>query len=249
MEIVSTNPRTEIKAYEPVVFEFSSLTPIEKKVYENSLMPKLATYNAISKLALANEICLEAGRMLRTNVNGEDSEVLQSKIEENLDKFNSLSRDEVLYFTNKGLSGDYLGNDSFVFFNPSNWVIWGKRYMEDERNKLLSKVNLAKKVEPGKPKPTDAEMKAEAIAIANSYVRKVTVAENKESVYQWAGGLNFLYDVANEHKLIPFTGPRKLEILALCNNDIDLAKSETYKLWITEMAENGCTLDEQGEMI
>jgi len=249
MEIVSTNPRTEIKVYEPLVFEYSSLTPSEKKVYDNSLLPKLVTFNAISRLALANEIVYEAGMMLRTNINPEDTEVLQKKIEENLDKFNSLSREEVLYFTNKGLSGDYLGNESFVFFSPANWIIWGKKYMEEERNKLLSKVNLAKKIEPEKPKPTDAEMKAEAIAIANSYVRKVTEAENKEDVYKWAGGLNFLYDVANYHKLIPFTASRKHEILALCNDDIDLAKSETYKLWITEMAENGMSLDENGELI
>lgn len=234
----------------PLKLANSTLTVQEQRIYDATLSVRLANLDEEAKLNIVGKIFLTAKSRLGLNTTSkEDEMILRDVLLEDLEQFKGLTEVEILSALKSGLNGEYLGkNESSVFFNSSNFVQWVKKYIE-QKAEVMKKVALAKKIEPAKPKPTDAEMKAEAIAIANSYVRKVAEAENKDDVYKWAGGLNFLYDIANDHKLIPFTGPRKREILALCNNDIDLAKSETYKLWITEMAENGCTLDENGEMI
>lgn len=159
---------------------------------------------------------------------------------------NRITLSEVYLCIKMAMNGTY---GDATFFNSVKFRGWLKKYA-DESQITAGKIQLAldAKQEISKPLPTDEELKAEAIKIANSYILKVTDAENKEEVYQWAGGLNHLYDIANRFGLIKLTNERKWAILNQCNNDKDLAKAETYKLWIAELAEAGMELDEFGEI-
>lgn len=159
---------------------------------------------------------------------------------------NRITLSEVYLCLKMAMNGTY---GDATFFNSVKFRGWLKKYT-DESQITAGKIQLAldAKQEISKPLPTDEELKEEAIKIANSYISKVTDAENKEEVYQWAGGLNHLYDIANRFGLIKLTNERKWAILSQCNNDKDLAKAETYKLWIAELAEAGMSLDECGEI-
>lgn len=234
----------------PLKLANSTLTVQEQRIYDATLSVRLANLDDEAKLNIVAKIFLTAKSRLGLNTTSkEDEMILRDVLLEDLEQFKGLTEVEILSALKSGLNGEYLGkNESSVFFNSSNFVQWVKKYIE-QKAEVMKKVALAKKIEPEKPKPTDAEMKAEAIAIANSYISKVADAENKDEVYQWAGGLNFLYDIVKEFGLIKFTAERKKQIFAKCNNDIDLAKAEAYKIWIQEMAENGISLDENGEMV
>lgn len=159
---------------------------------------------------------------------------------------NRIALSEVYLCLKMAMNGTY---GDATFFNSVKFRGWLKKYA-DESQITAGKIQLAldAKQEISKPLPTDEELKAEAIKIANSYISKVTDAENKEEVYQWAGGLNHLYDIANRFGLIKLTNERKWAILSQCNNDKDLAKAETYKLWIAELAEAGMSLDQFGKI-
>jgi hypothetical protein len=136
------------------------------------------------------------------------------------------------------------------FFNSQKFRLWLAKY-NDESQIIYGRVQLAINAANEKPKPlpTEQEQKALTIQNVNMYIQKVKEATDKDTVYPWIGGLNFLYDDVNRFGFIKFTPERKQEIFAKCNNDIDLAKAEAYKLWISELAELGVSLDENGEMV
>ena len=161
---------------------------------------------------------------------------------------NRITLSEVYLCIKIAMNGTY-GDASF--FNSVKFRSWLKKYAEESQI-TAGKIQLAldAKNEPLKPMPTDEELKAEAIRIANSYIQKVLDKKNVEEIYQFAGGLNHLFDLAFKFKLITIIPKeRRRLILDQCNNDEDLAKSEIYKLWINEMADAGYTLDENGEII
>ena len=249
MQIVSNNNRTDVQVYQDVKLLHSELMPTEKIIYHNSQLAKVNTFNNAGKVVLVNKIIEMASLMLRTNSGDKDIEDLQKQLLIHLDRFKFLSGDEILFFTNKGLSGDYLEGNQFVFFNVSNWLQWGKKFIDNEKAEVMKKIALSAKVEESKPIPTDKEMKAEAIRIANNYILKTKEKSDLGLVYEFIGGLNYLYDVVDSFGFILFTPERKQKIYNDCNQDVNLAKSEAYKLWITEMAEAGLSLDENGEMV
>jgi len=203
----------------------------------------------------ANELNKEASQIwfyiklkwgLKSN-NEEEEKASVASIQNDIMSKPMLTTQEVIKCLNNAMNGDY---GESAFFSSARFRSWMQKYYDESRI-IAGKVQLAIDAQNEKPKPppTGEELKAEAIKIANSYISKVSDAENKEEVYQWAGGLNHLYDIANRFGLIKLTNERKWAILSQCNNDKDLAKAETYKLWIAELAELGVSLNENGEMI
>ena len=95
------------------------------------------------------------------------------------------------------------------------------------------------------PKPSEAELKAQAIASANMYADQVS----KDVNFKWiAGGLNFLYDVAKETGIIRISFEEKQEIWQKCKGDVTLAKIQGYKKFIQNLADFDVRLDEGGNI-
>jgi len=234
--------------------ETYSLPPSLKDFTQNELSIHQAKIGAKIKDLTIQKLNQEASQIwlyiklkwgLKSN-NEEEEKASVASIQNDIMSKPMLTTQEVIKCLNNAMNGDY---GESAFFSSARFRSWMQKYYDESRI-IAGRLHLAIDAQNEKPKhpPTDEELKAEAIKIANSYISKISDAENKEEVYQWAGGLNHLYDIANRFGLIKLTNERKWAILSQCNNDKDLAKSETYKLWIAELAEAGMSLDECGEI-
>jgi len=95
------------------------------------------------------------------------------------------------------------------------------------------------------PKPSDAELKAQAIASANMYAEQL--ANDKK--FKWiAGGLNYLYDVAKETNILRISNEEKQEIWSKCKGDVNLAKVNGYKKFVQNLADFDVRLDKAGNI-
>lgn len=95
------------------------------------------------------------------------------------------------------------------------------------------------------PKPSQAELKAQAIINANDYAH--SLANDKK--FKWyEGGLSSLYDIAKETGILRLSGEEKQEIWSKCNGDVNLAKANGYKKFIQNLADFDVRLDEAGNI-
>jgi hypothetical protein len=95
------------------------------------------------------------------------------------------------------------------------------------------------------PKPSEAELKAQAIASANMYAEQVS----KDRNFKWiAGGLNYLYDVAKETGILRLSHEEKQEIWDQSKGDVIKAKVKGYKKFIQNLADFDVRLDELGNI-
>jgi hypothetical protein len=95
------------------------------------------------------------------------------------------------------------------------------------------------------PKPSQEELKAQAIVNANDYAH--SVANDKK--FKWyEGGLSSLYDIAKETGILRLSGEEKQEIWSKCNGDVNLAKVQGYKKFIQNLADFDVRLDEAGNI-
>lgn len=247
MEVISTrSPGSEIEDYKaPNLKDF---TPNELSIHKAKFgtpvkdLPPSRLWND----ATAIWVFIKTKWGLRDTNAAEENASIENIKDDLLSKPN-MTINEAIKCLNMAMDGEY-GESSF--FSSARFRGWLKKYYEDSRI-IAGRVQLAidAQNEAPKPPPSEEESKRISIELANKHIKQLKEATENQITFEWFAGLNYLYDSANEHKLIPFTAARKREILALCNDDIDLAKSETYKLWITEMAENGMSLDENGELI
>jgi hypothetical protein len=95
------------------------------------------------------------------------------------------------------------------------------------------------------PKPSDEELKAQAIEALNMYADQVADNDN----FKWiVGGLHHLYDVAKENGLINLTIEEKREIWDKCKGDVNMAKVNGYKKFVQNLADFDARLDAEGKI-
>jgi len=95
------------------------------------------------------------------------------------------------------------------------------------------------------PKPSDAELKAQAIEALNMYADQVANDPN----FKWlAGGLQHLYDVAKELGLIKLNAEEKQAIWAKTKGDVIQSKVEAYKQFVSTMANFEMRFNNNGEI-
>ena len=130
-----------------------------------------------------------------------------------------------------------------------------KAYIEWSRNEMRT----AKIDEPEivNPKPTDEESKALTIAIVNSYVKRIDLAELNGVDFEWTiGGLSHLYDDLVRFGIWICPDAEREQIkarLRLKFTDDKLfnaeCKAEAYKLFCHTLSDMDMKLDENGEII
>lgn len=95
------------------------------------------------------------------------------------------------------------------------------------------------------PKPSEAELKAQAIASANMYADNVS----KDVNFKWfEGGIHHLYDLAKETNILRLSGEEKREIWVKCKGDVVKSKVQGYKKFIQNLADFDVRLDENGNI-
>lgn len=95
------------------------------------------------------------------------------------------------------------------------------------------------------PKPSDAELKAQAIEALNMYADQVS----KNGNFKWAAeGLQHLYDIAKELGLIKLNAEEKQAIWAKTKGDVIQSKVEAYKHFVNTMANFEMRFNSNGEI-
>ena len=174
---------------------------------------------------------------------------------EDIKYFGQLSIDEINLALKRGLNGDYnsAGND-IVFFSPSNFVQWIKKFQEQKRE--VMKIVRQKEVEPVKPKPSDADLKMAAINSANMYAQEMMRCQEKSIKMNWiAGGLHVLYDYIVQFGIYEAHPEDKKRIYATLlpkyqdKNELIMAcKTKCYQEFIENLADFKAYLTATGEI-
>lgn len=95
------------------------------------------------------------------------------------------------------------------------------------------------------PKPSEAELKAQAIESANMYAEQVS----KDVNFKWfEGGLHHLYDLAKQTGILRLSAEEREEIWNKCKQDVTKSKVQGYKRFIQNLADFGVRLDENGNI-
>lgn len=95
------------------------------------------------------------------------------------------------------------------------------------------------------PKPSEAELKAQAIASANTYANQVSDNPN----FKWyEGGIHHLYDIAKETGILRLSAEEREEIWNKCKQDVIKSKVQGYKKFIQNLADFGVRLDDKGNI-
>lgn len=95
------------------------------------------------------------------------------------------------------------------------------------------------------PKPSYAELKAQAIASANMYADNLA----NDKLFKWfEGGIHHLYDVAKETGILRLSTEEKQHIWNKCIGDVTKSKVQGYKKFIQNLADFEARLDNNGEI-
>lgn len=95
------------------------------------------------------------------------------------------------------------------------------------------------------PKPSESELKAQAIESANMYADNVS----KDGNFKWfEGGIHYLYDLAKQTGILRLSAEEREEIWNKCKQDVTKSKVQGYKKFIQNLADFGVRLDENGNI-
>jgi hypothetical protein len=95
------------------------------------------------------------------------------------------------------------------------------------------------------PKPSQEELKAQAIVNANDYADKLA----NDTKFKWYnGGLSALYDIAKETSILRLSLEEKQEIWDKFNGNVIAAKEQGYKKFVQNLADFDVRLDEAGNI-
>jgi len=95
------------------------------------------------------------------------------------------------------------------------------------------------------PKPSQEELKAQAIVNANDYADKLA----NDIKFKWYnGGLSALYDIAKETSILRLSLEEKQEIWDKFNGNVIAAKEQGYKKFVQNLADFDVRLDEAGNI-
>jgi len=121
---------SSIDKYSQPILADSKLTKSETIIYDASTKQRIMYLSEEEKARIANTIISMAKVRLSLKDRAKHEDAVESQmIFSDLNKFDFLTEEEILLALENGLDGNYLKeHESNVFWNPSNFVLWLKRY-------------------------------------------------------------------------------------------------------------------------
>lgn len=253
------------KYLQPILAD-SKLTKSEVIIYNASTKQKIMYLSEEEKARIANTIISMAKVRLSLKDRAKHEDAVESQmIFSDLNKFDFLTEDEVLLALENGLNGSYLKDfENNVFWNPSNFVLWVKRYCL-EKNDVMRKVTNAKPADYIRHTPKDEEIKQQGILCANDYADLYARTKDADRTFKYPAGLNFLYDLGIQYGFIELDEEIKNQIkmavaprfVHLVKNVVDLKdnqeyiwayKAEFYKRFIKDLVTFEVRIDKFGKI-
>jgi hypothetical protein len=267
MELITIpSSGSSIDKYSQPILADSKLTKSEIIIYDASTKQKIMYLTEAEKARIANTIISMAKVRLSLKDRAKHEDSVESQmIFSDLNKFDFLTEAEVLLALENGLDGSYLKeHESNVFWNPSNFVLWIKRYLL-EKNDVMRKVTNAKPADYIRHTPKDEEIKQQGILCANDYADLYARTKDADRTFKYPAGLNFLYDLGKKYGWLHLDEEVKEEIkmamvpkfLHLIKNAPDLLdnqefiwayKAEFYKKFINDLVTFEVRIDKDGKI-
>lgn len=232
------------------------LSRYEKEIVESQTSLKVSSLTDQDLMNLAmRSISLAKIKLGSKALPDDEHRALVLVLMEDIRSFEQLSVDEINLALKRGLNGDYNSEgNNVVFFSPSNFVQWIKKFLEQKRE--VMKIVKQKEVEPPTPVPSDADLKMAAINSANMYAQEMMRCQEKSIKMNWiAGGLHVLYDYIVQFKIYEPSVEDKMRVYhSLSNkyNDKDklimACKAQCYREFIENLADFKAYLTETGEI-
>jgi hypothetical protein len=240
----------------PTNSDLSSLSRYEKDIVAAQTTLKVLSLADADLMNLAmRSISLAKIKLGSKPLPDAEHKALVLVLMEDIKSFGQLSIDEINLALKRGLNGDYnsTGND-VIFFSPSNFVQWIKKYQEQKRE--VMRIVKQKEVEPVAPIPSDADLKMAAINSANMYAQEMMRCQEKSIKMNWiAGGLHVLYDYIVQFGIYEAHPEDKKRIYATLlpkyqdkDQLIMACKAQCYREFIENLADFKAYLTETGEI-
>jgi len=240
----------------PTNSDLSSLSRYEKDIVAAQTTLKVSSLADADLMNLAmRSISLAKIKLGSKPLPDAEHKALVLVLMEDIKSFGQLSIDEINLALKRGLNGDYnsAGND-VIFFSPSNFVQWIKKYQEQKRE--VMRIVKQKEVEPVAPIPSDADLKMAAINSANMYAQEMMRCQERSIKMNWiAGGLHVLYDYIVQFGIYEASAEDKKRIYATLlpkyqdkDQLIMACKALCYKEFIENLADFKAYLTETGEI-
>lgn len=113
--------------------------------------------------------------------------------------------------------------------------------------------NLPKPIEPVKEKPSDQELKKQAIDTANEYANKIRFCEKNDKKFTFiAGGLSILFDYLEQFKIPTISKEERIELWNKYSSIQDIeerkmyCKTQGYIKFINSLVTFDCHIDNNG---
>jgi hypothetical protein len=267
MELITIpSSGSSIDKYSQPILADSKLTKSEIIIYDASTKQKIMYLSESEKARIANTIISMAKVRLSLKDRAKHEDSVESQmIFSDLNKFDFLTEAEILLALENGLDGSYLKeHESNVFWNPSNFVLWIKRYLL-EKNDVMRKVTNAKPADYIRHTPKDEEIKQQGILCANDYADLYARTKDADRTFKYPAGLNFLYDLGEQYGWLHLDEEVKDQIkmgiapkfIHLVKNAPDLLdnqefiwayKAEFYKRFIKDLVTFEVRIDQKGKI-
>jgi len=246
---------SSIDKYSKPILADSKMTKSEIIIYDASTKQKIMYLSDEEKMRIANTIITMVKVRLSLKDRAKHEDAVESQmIFSDLNKFDHLTEAEVLLALENGLDGNYLKeHESNVFWNPSNFVLWIKRYLL-EKNDVMRKVTNAKPAEEVIPVPNDEVLMKDAIGIINNFADQIQKSRQENTKFNWVSGLSGLYKVLVKLKIQNISEEEMLEIWKksanIKNEDErwNWCRKEAYILFTNQLVDFGCRLDQCGKI-
>jgi hypothetical protein len=247
---------SSLDKYSQPILADSKMTKSEIIIYDASTKQKIMYLSDEEKMRIANTIITMVKVRLSLKDRAKHEDAVESQmIFSDLNKFDHLTETEVLLALENGLDGNYLKeHESNVFWNPSNFVLWIKRYLL-EKNDVMRKVTNAKPAEIVIPVPNDEVLKKMAIDNANFHRKMVSDFELGKSQINWKtlGGLSSLYLDLKKFGIFKINEDEQKQIMEKYKHlkgdeFIVTCRSEAYKYFIQMLVDFDSYIDKDGKI-
>ena len=247
---------SSIDKYSQPILADSKLTKTEIIIYDASTKQKIMYLSDEEKMRIANTIITMVKVCLSLKDRAKHEDAVESQmIFSDLNKFDFLTEAEILLALENGLDGSYLKeHESNVFWNPSNFVLWIKRYLL-EKNDVMRKVTNAKPAEEIKQVPNDEVLKKMAIDNANFHRQMLIEYNNGNSLLDWKslGGLSSLYSDLKKFGIFKINEDEQKRIMDkfkhLKGHEFAMmCRSEGYKFFIQMLVDFDSYIDNDGKI-
>lgn len=125
-------------------------------------------------------------------------------------------------------------------------------YLEFARQEIK---NLPKPIEQVKEKPSDQELKKQAIDTANEYANQIRYCEKNDKKFTFiAGGLSILFDYLEQFKIPTISKEERLELWEKYSGIKDIeerklyCKTQGYIKFINSLVNFDCYIDQDGSI-